>query len=262
MQLRELQRAFQARVLAHTNGIETQLRDAGLPDFDARLDTYVGGYRARLVEVLGTTYPALKATLGDDEFDRQMRLYADSIPSRHYSVRYYGAEIAEHVADQKVEGPGRVLGELARWEWTLADVFDAADDIPLDVTTLAGVPAEAWPTVTFTLRASLRRLRTHTNAVDWWRAANGKCDRPEAFTDEADVDWLLWRSGVRTLFRSLEPDEAAVLDAVREGATFGAVCERLVNFVPESEAALRAATLLRGWIAEELIANCTWDEEH
>ncbi len=54
MHLRELQRAFQARVLLLESGIEPELRDAKGADFDARLDAYVGGYRARLVEVLGT----------------------------------------------------------------------------------------------------------------------------------------------------------------------------------------------------------------
>ena len=260
MRLRELQRAFQARVLSLESGIEPELKNAKDTDFDARLDAYVGGYRTRLVEVLGTTYPALKLTLGEDEFNRQMRLYVDSVPSRHYSVRHYGAAIAEHLASQNPKESGMALSELARWEWTLADVFDAPDDAPLDAATLASVPPDAWPSVSFTLRASVRRLETRTNVVVWWRAANGLCDRPDTFAAAPPAQWLLWRRGVKTLFRSLDSVEAAAFDAAREEATFGIICEHLARYVEHTQVAMRAASLLRGWVAEELIAGCSWQD--
>jgi len=260
MELRELQRTFQARILSLQPGIEAQLRGARNADFGARLGAYVGGYRTRLIEVLGTTYPVLKATLGADEFDRQMRVYIDSMPSRHYSVRYYGAQMEEFLATRASQSDGQPLAELAHWEWTLADVFDAPDDAPLDVATLAAVPPEAWSTVSFTLRASVRRLETKTNVVEWWRAANGLYDEPDALILTAPAEWLLWRRGVKTLFRSLDPVEAAALDAALEGATFGTICERLAQCVDERDVALRAASLLRGWIAEELIASHSWPD--
>jgi hypothetical protein len=255
MALHELQRDFQARVLANDNALDAQLRDGERDDFEARLDAYVGGYRARLVDALGTTYPVVKATLGDEEFERQMRRYIDSTPSRHFSVRHYGATIADHLLTREPESNGQVLAELAAWEWTLADVFDAPDDDPLAVATLATVPPQAWPTVSFQLRQSLRRLETRTNAVEWWRAANGLAEQPSAMTLAAPTEWLLWRRGVTTLFRSLEPLEAELLDAAQRGATFGALCERVAQDIDESEAALRAASLLRAWIADELVAG-------
>jgi hypothetical protein len=260
MQLRELQRAFQARVLSLAPEIEAQLKDRQNADFGARLDAYVGGYRARLVEALGTTYPALKVTLGDDEFERQMRLYVDSIPSRHFSIRHYGAGIAQHLVAQDPGVAGQALSELARWEWTLADVFDAPEDAALDAATLAAVPPEAWPTVSFTLRATVRCLETRTNVVDWWRAANGLCERPGTLAPSAAAQWLIWRRGVKTLFRSLDPVEAAAFAEAQRGASFGTVCELLAHYVEETDVALRAASLLRGWIAEELIASCSWQD--
>jgi hypothetical protein len=44
-------------------------------------------------------------------------------------------------------------------------------------------------------------------------------------------------------------------DQADAGMTFDAICERLAEGVPESEVALRAVSLLRGWIAEELIVD-------
>jgi hypothetical protein len=255
MRLPELQRAFQARILSFEGGIEAELSTASATDLEARLGAYVNGYRARLVEALGTTYPALKATLGDEEFDRQMRLYVDSTPSRHFSVRHYGEHISSRLKDCTAGGAGTALAELAHWEWILADVFDAPDDEAVGLAAVSAVAPEAWPNLCFALRACVRRVQTRSNAVDWWRAATGASEKPRALEEAPPVQWLLWRRGVKTMFRSLDSVEAQALDAVGDGVAFGAICERLAQQVGEAEAALRAASLLRGWIAEELIAG-------
>jgi hypothetical protein len=254
-QLRDLQRAFQARVLGSESGIEAELAGAERPDFHARVDVYAGGYSARLVEALGTTYPALKAALGESEFERVIREFIAAEPSRYYSVRDYGERVADHLARTGPSVRAHVLAQLARWEWTLAAVFDAADDDPAEVQALAAIPHERWAEVRFRLRACVRRFVTETNAVDWWHAARDQSEAPAEFTREPPVDWLLWRRGVSTVFRSLEPDEAAAVDAARSGASFAVLCERIAEQIGASDAPLRAASLLRGWFAEELIAT-------
>ena len=255
MALHELQRAFQARILTFTPGIEPELTDSQDPGFEPRLDAYVDGYRLRLVEALGATYPVVQRTLGEEAFARNMRAYIDAAPSRYYSVRAYGAEVAQHLSADDVAGAGRRLGELARWEWLLADVFDAPDDEALAVAALAAVPPAAWPDLPLRLRACVRRFETSTNSVEWWRAANDLCEQPPALIDTRLTRWLLWRRGTQTLFRSLDELEASLLDAVGAGATFGELCARLAESVDAGEVAGRAAVLLRGWISEELLAS-------
>lgn len=252
--LAALQRAFQASVLAGDARIEAQLADAGSPQFPDRLRTYVDGYRARLVEALGCTYPALQATLGQDEFDRRMREYIERNPSRTFSVRHYGAGLSEHLST----GTGAAavaLADLARWEWTLADVFDAPDDAPLVAGDLAALAPDAWAGLIFRFRASLRRVRLSSNAVEHWRAANGLCAAPAVLEATQATEWVLWRRGVATMFRSLDPVEALVLDAARAGDAFGALCEQLAAVAADGDVALRAAALLRGWIDEESVAG-------
>ena len=123
MRLRELQRSFQNRVLRHRHGIEAQLNGVDAEDFDSRLNAYVEGYRTRLIEALASTYPVLKATLGEDEFEREMRLYIDSTDSCHFSIRPYGADLAQRLQGHSSRLPHAALAELAAWEWLLADVF-------------------------------------------------------------------------------------------------------------------------------------------
>ena len=253
--LADLQRAFQSRILLHELGIEVQLVRHDGPDFEERLGTYVGGYRARLVEALGTTYSALRTTLGVDEFDRLMRTFIEATPSRHPSVRHYGEGIAAHLIQRLPGDAGTTLADLAHWEWTLADVFDAPDDEPLGIDALATVPPASWGDVSFRFRAALRRAQTRSNAVDYWRAANAIAPAPAALAAAPAVHWILWRRGLSTFFRSLDPDEHVALEAAAAGATFAVICERLADDVGEEQAPMRAASLLRGWLAEELIAG-------
>ena len=262
MRLQELQRTFQARVMLRRQGIEAELNHEYDTDFQSRLNTYVEGYRTRLVEALGATYPVLHKTLGSEEFDRQMRGYIDTTRSKHYSVREYGADISQWLKSHSDCGRANELAELARWEWTLADVFDANDDQSLEISALATVPPDAWPDLSFTLRACVRRFETRGNIVQWWRAANGLCEQLAELIGGETSQWLVWRRGVKTFFRSLDTGEAPLLDAARRGSTFGELCEQIASDVPDTEVALRAASLLRGWIAEELVAGYSLPAEN
>jgi hypothetical protein len=76
-------------------------------------------------------------SLGDDEFEKEARGYIESTDSRHFSVRNYGAALGERLEKRLSTPRGQALKELAEWEWRLAAVFDAADDVPLDVQELA-----------------------------------------------------------------------------------------------------------------------------
>ena len=254
MELGELQRRFQARVLAAEPGIEAELLPRDPELLGERVDIYALGYASRLVEALGSTFPALQRTLGESGFEELARGFIASSPSQFYSVRDYGGEFPDFLARSGDEPRQRTLAELAAFEWTLAAVFDAADDAPAGVELLQWVPAESWAEVRFAVRASLRRFASTSNAVDHWRAANGLRAAPEALALTPPTEWVLWRAGLTSLFRSLSEVEAAALDAVRNGASFAEVCAGVAMTEGVENAPLKAASLLRGWFAEELIA--------
>jgi hypothetical protein len=69
------------------------------------------------------------------------------------------------------------------------------------------------------------------------------------------VAWVIWRPELISNFRSLEPDEAVMLDAMTEGRPFPALCEALLSHVEEDQAPARAAGLLRSWVEEGMIAS-------
>src|SRR5207248_2299216 len=73
-----------------------------------------------------------------------------------------------------------VLAELARWEWTMTDVFDAADATALTHAELARVSPEQWAGLRFTWHPSLRRLALSWNAPQIWQALTADAERPQA----------------------------------------------------------------------------------
>ena len=50
-------------------------------------------------------------------------------------------------------------------------------------------------------------------------------------------------------------DEHQALDALGKGASFNVMCVTLAKLMPEEEVPLRAAGLLKGWLAQGLISG-------
>ena len=64
---------------------------------------------------------------------------------------------------------------------------------------------------------------------------------------------LIWRQGIAVFHRVTDAAEAAALDRVADGTTFGAICEALCEDRPEQEAATQAFAWLSTWTADELL---------
>lgn len=255
MRLAELQNAFQAHVLLGDRQIEALVPGTERFDTTTRLEIYDNAYVARLNEALAETFPALRFALGESKFDALTRAFALKMPPSRFSIRYYGSELARFIATEQAGTKARVLSELALWEWTLSEAFDAADAVALTSTDLERIEPAQWPQIRFQLLPSVRRICLRTNAVRWWQAASASARRPSRWHSQRATEWVVWRPQLTTHFRSLPSDEAWALDVVARGETFASVCEGLVKFHRVTAAPTQAATLLRSWLQGGLIAG-------
>ena len=98
--LHELQRAFQARVFRRDAAIEPQIAAVDGDVVVERLHIYEHAYRSRLVEALGRCYGILRVALGTRAFDELATAFVLATPSRHRSIRDYGAELSVFIASQ------------------------------------------------------------------------------------------------------------------------------------------------------------------
>jgi len=254
--LADLQRAFQDYLLAESDGFVASVRDTRKADRTTLLDVYRDGYALRLIEVLTNDYPGLMAMAGPADFDHLARAYIAAHPSRYASVRWFGQHLADFIAGTPPYSRSPEAAEMARFEWLLGEAFDAPDHAPVTAAQLMALPPEAWETLCFTALPSLRRsVFAFEVAQAWQRREEVETGNLEVAPAAAPTPWMIWRPERVSNFRSLEADEAAMLDAMVEGRPFPELCEAIATHVGEDQAAARAAGLLRAWVEEGVIGS-------
>jgi len=253
MALRRLQTELQRHLLGAHSGIAAAIVDAPPLPTAERLHIYRNAYRVRLIEALDETYPVLHRILGDEVFMALGEAFVAALPSVHRSIRWYGRELAQFLASIVPYAEQPILSEIALFEWTLSEVFDAPDAQSLPRSALNAVEPAAWTDLKLRFHPSLRRLSLSWNTVAVWQAAGRDETPPQPETVEQPVPWLLWRQDLQNYFRSTDAAETAALDGALQGNSFGELCVALAAHLPEQEIPLRAATLLGGWADSGII---------
>jgi hypothetical protein len=208
-----------------------------------------------LIEALDEVYPILHWLLGDETFESLGRLFVETHPSVHRSIRWFGGDLAAFMGETPPFADQPILSEVAVLEWTLSEVFDAADAPSQDRGALQAIDPEHWATLRFRFHPSLRRLTLAWNTVAVWQAGTAGEDSPRPERSAEPVQWLLWRQNFKNYFRSLDAVERTALDAAVAGRTFTEICESLAEHLPEADIPLRAATLVAMWADSGLIAT-------
>ena len=251
--LLELQREFQRHVLRPAQRMQRRVVSTPKAGAAVRLAVYANGYRARLAEVLGNDFEALRALLGAEAFDMAARAFIAARPSKFANLRWYGGELAGFLARAQPWKRRPVLAELAAFEWAIGLAFDALDAEVVSVDAVARLPAAVWPNMKLRLHPSVQLIALRTNAPGIWRAARDAKPLPRASRGARPRAWLVWRKELTPFYRPLTADEAWALDASSNGRSFGVLCEGLRRHVGDARAAQRAAQLLKGWLAEALV---------
>jgi len=255
--LAHIQDAFQRFLIQGDRAVEAHIVGTARVPVATRLSIYGDGYRSRLIEALQTNFPVLASLLGESDFATLGGRYVDSHVSSFSSIRYYGDRLADFLATDAEYSQVPLLCELASWEWAMAATFDAADVTPLDVGAFAQLAPEEWAQLRFEWASSVRVLQLGWNVPQLWKAVTEETDRPEPSLAQQPPSWLLWRHDLQIFFRALAGDEAAAIEASRNGQTFGELCVLLCAHLTEAEASLRAASLLRGWVQSGLIVGAS-----
>ena len=257
MSLAALQQQFQDYVLRGTPGIDASIEPGRLADRERRLAIYHDAYRLRLVEALGADFDALKAVLGPEAFEHACRAYVEATPSGFRNVRWYGGGLAAFLRAAPPWRDRPWLADIAHFEWALTLAFDAADAPPVHFTDLRALEPDAWGTLGFRLHPSARTIRLRANAPALRMAVDRGVPIPQPALAEQPSAWLIWRKDLAPHFRSLPEAEAWALDRARSGASFPEICEGLCDRIAAEEAAATAASWLRTWVDDQLIAALT-----
>jgi hypothetical protein len=253
-QLLALQRSFQAFVLGGHDAAPPTIAGSASAPAEERLSIYAEAIALRFSEVLGKDYPGVHAMLGDGAFRALAGAYAAAHPSRNHSIRWFGRDLPAFVQTKTPYREHAVIGEMALFEWRKGELIDAADSPLVRVEDIAAIAADQWAGMQPRLVAALRRLTLEWNVPALWSAVDAGGTPPPPTRLERPVQWLLWREGIHIRWRSVDADEAWALQACDDGEDFGFICDGLCERIGLDAAAFRAATYLKQWASDSLLA--------
>ena len=270
--LLKIQEAFQRFLLGGDPTIGSHVVGTQRVPVETRLGIYGDGYRLRLIETLQKSFPVL-AQLLDEKFEALAASYVEAHESTFFNIRWYGDRMAEFLAADAEYSKVPILAEMARWEWAMAAVFDAADAEPIDAGAFAGIAPEDWAGLQFDWSPAVQVLELEWNVPQLWKAVTEGSDQPEPALEPSS--YLIWRRELQIFFRPLGKEEASAVTAVRGGHSFGELCVLLCEHLDldESEAmrparaaqpamdvrpamaSQHAAGFLRGWVESGLLVG-------
>jgi len=210
-----------------------------------RIGIYRYAYRARLANALRANYPTLARMMGEDEFRALAEGYARAHPPRHFSIRWHGHALAEHLP----EGP---LADLARMEWAIAEAFDAPDAEAIDAERLAGVPVDGWADLPLALHPSAEVLAMQWAVESAWEGLRREPRAEPPEIERRPHALLVWRRNLDAHWRIAGADEARALLALDGGGTLGHACEAMGEGAGD-----RVGAWFAGWVHEGLLAAGT-----
>lgn len=222
-----------------------------------RLDVYANMYFARLLDVLREDVPTVARLLGDAHFNNLITDYLLAHPPTHFSLRYAGAALPALAATHALTAERPWLGDLTRFEWILADLFDAADADTIDASALAGLAADEWPALVFEPIPAFRVLDVEWAVHETWLAAQDDADGGAELPlpERRSTSLRVWRPAHQVVHREVDAVERRALAGLVGRLPFAELCETVGELTGAEDAPARVATLLAGWLADGLIAG-------
>ena len=225
-------------------------------DANDRLEIYYDMYRLRLFDVLFADYPKLAAIMAEEKFKQAFLHYLLHYPSRHYSVRPFGANFSSFLSQFDPFCLDPYYSEIAKFEWDLSLTFDAEDKPLGNITALKNLPPEKWVMLRFKLHPSVSLLTFNYNIVPIWQKLDLDLDLdldnqktvnlitalPNAQT------WLIWRKNLKAHFQALNSEQYLMLEAIHQDLCFSEVCETLGTLMPSETIPGFAAAHLSTWL--------------
>ena len=257
----ELQNKFQHQLLDDENTIYQDIVNTKNFPVQARLGIYSEGYRARLGEALAVSYPVLHTYLGDAQFEKLSLAYIAAHPSHFRSIRWFGDQLADFLRENPPFEAFPYLAELAQFEWGMTLVFDAANEPVITLEELESISSEAWSEMYFIAHPSVKLLSLSWNVVTLWQNISRKEHVSEPIQSGHAILWALWRQDLISCYCSLGEVEAYAIDGLLNQLTYEQICEGLCQWIDKEEAALHAASLLKGWVSTGLISEIRFKKD-
>ncbi len=220
-----------------------------------RMEIYANAYFYRLLDCLKEDFPATLAVLGGDNFHNLVTGYLIEYPPSEPSISYAGRYLAEFLRHHPMSERAPFIGDLARLERTLIEIFHAAEAKALNAEAMRAVAPDDWPALTMRTHPALAIVNCEWRVDELLREVEtaGEDIQPRGAPAPAPVSVLVWRCDSRVHYRALEHAECAALEQAGAGASFAAICAAIAAGCGEDEPVALINRLLARWLDEGLL---------
>ncbi len=212
-----------------------------------RLSIYANAYYARLLECMAESFPVFQKAVGEELFNDFAFTYLQEHPPSSYSLNHLADRFPDFLARSAAEMEGGAwadfLVDLARFEWTIADVFDGPGT---EAMTLPGADAlraltpAAWRTARLELAPCLRLLALRSPINDYY--AQVRFDQTVPSPPDPTPTWTaISRADYVVRRHPLEEGEYLLLEALASDQTVESAIAACASHVALDDAALAAA---------------------
>jgi uncharacterized protein (UPF0276 family) len=211
-----------------------------------QLAIYTNAYRYRLCDSTAEDYPVLKTYLGDNQFDRLIRDFIETVRSDHFNIGRFGAKLPDFVATQT--SLDTFARELCILETAIAQLTDPQETEALTPEHLANMTPETLLESVLHPREALQLFTFKWSVNDYYRSVNE--DHPMTTPPEQRPTYLAVFRHEDTVWRmELAEQEYALLERLFAGMPVGAALEE------DSSAATEQLSLwFARWIRNGLLA--------
>ena len=250
------ERALGPTMLGDLKNLEVLIESDDRLSATERLEIYANAYFYRILDCLKEDFPATLAILGGDNFHNLVTGYLIEYPPTEPSIAYAGRHLAEFLHHHPMRERWPFIGDLARLERTLIEVFHAAEAKPLNAEAMRAVAPEDWPALAMRTHPALAIVDCEWRVDELLReveAAMGESDHVLGEPAHAPVGVLVWRRNSRVHYRALERAERAALELASAGASFAAICEVIAAVRGDDDPVALINRLLARWLDEGLL---------
>jgi hypothetical protein len=250
--------ASQADFMAHVLDEDQALPEGWSERHAAGLAIYRNNYRTSLVEALRSTYERTAAYVGEDAFRQAAAHHLITHPPKSWTLDHAGDGFAD------------TLRELFRDDWEVPELgwleaamqraFVAADAAPIDAAGFAEGTAlfgeQDWSEMRLEFLPGTALAPVAHDIPALWRAIDPEGETP-AQADHLDTPMhlLVWREGLKPVFRLVDQSEGEAMDALLGGASYGDACTLLVERLGEEAAIVQAGAMLGRWLHDGVIES-------
>lgn len=246
----------QAEFMAHVLAEDHALPDGWSERHAAGLAIYRNNYRTSLVEALRSTYERTAAYVGEDAFRQAAAHHLITHPPKSWTLDRAGDGFPETLRDLFKSDPE--VAELGWLEAAMHTAFVAADAAPLDAAGFGEATAlfseDDWSDMRLRFLPGTALAPVAYDIPALWRAIDPEGESPsQADRLEAPMHLIVWREGMKPVFRLVDQAEGEAICALMGGTSYGDTCALLVERLGEEAAIAQAGAMLGRWLHDGLI---------